>query len=243
MEMDNRRSCDRLLFDMGGQGTLRFDDYTQLDCEFRLHQLADGKLHAYCRSTIIDRAAAMGHRHPRRLVGKVKDGARLVFPDLVSVDTQVDCVAAQAHLCLIVSGKQIRVGTPPSRDDYPLVFTFGLINLRLVPGGDAPTTHEDLQERFATSLVFDGVDVTIYPVQDYRRLVYEIAQTKQANVTCEARCQATSIAEGAAVLSTIDDLCAVLSRARGYRTAWAYCDVTDTSGRRCVSYRRNPLLH
>jgi hypothetical protein len=225
-----------------GSGTLQLEDSDQLRCDFDLAQLSGGRLYALCE--IDDADVHMGiDQEPLILDGQTEDGRTLKFENVRIVRSISKYSEGTASRQVILYGKRVTVdnGIVPQG---PVVFSFLLTNLTM-HGTESYTLHNPNGSTFEglqTSWVLDGFRISIRRTRDYEDIMRGLKATRGVDVTCEARVSADSAQQEDAVLRVVDDLCLLLTLARGCRVEWISYNIVTPDEEVLSSHHRGDAI-
>jgi hypothetical protein len=232
----------KLLIIYKGSGNLQMTADDQLHCRFDLAQASDGGLYALCQIDDADvhKGVSQG---PLILNGWIEDGRTLKFEDIRIVRNVSKYSQGTASRVLILCGKRVTV----DNDAVPqgsVAFSFLLTNLTLL-GTEAYALHNSDGSTFEglqTSWVLDDFSISIRRTRDYEDIVRSLKSTHGVDVTCEAIVSASSVQQEDAVLQAVDNLCVLLTLARGCRVEWLSYSIVAPNGEVLKSYHRGDAI-
>lgn len=214
-----------------GRGTLHLHSGTPVACSFEAGQLSNGDvlLLSGTPSDVWSTDAA------DRFTGQTADGRTIdaeldLTINVLGTDSGVPLGTYFAH-CVVKLRAQLATSRPVASHRYSLV------NLRFF--GTSPFTEHNVSGqpvRHAWHLDLRLPDprgeiaVHIEPLHDYSRVATEIATTRGIAVTSEAVVDTAMLPSGVDADAMMDDLCLLLSVARGTRVQWIYRREFDSSG-------------
>lgn len=188
-----------------GSGNLYFDEQ-EVACSFELVQLVNGTLYALCKISDTRQLLFMCYKKPSKLTGKTEEGHLLTFSENMIV-TSVQGDEALIH------GRFVSV--KPQLVQNLGWFKFPLTNLIL--DGD-----------FKINL--GGYLISCKPINDYRDAVIALRASKGITITSEVTIQANSITNKNEVTAIMNNVCMLLTLARGCRVSWLYYDFVTSGG-------------
>ena len=234
-----------------GHGTLTIEDGDQILCAFECVQLPDARIVCHC---IVEGAenehfnkaqkAATESSDAKRLEGQTDRGLNLEVHRLTQGRTPVDpqWTTDESYILLSFLAREMRVSASSKPYSRGLV-RFGLTNLEFL-GTDSYTKQRPngtqidcLQLPFTIA----GQQVTIRPLEDYRARVNAVKATKSVDVTSEAIIEVDSLDTRTEAPKLMDDLCLLLSLARGCRVQWIHYDLLSPEGEIVESYYRDAV--
>jgi len=209
-----------------GSGKLCFGDNRELNCNFKVAQLSDGRLYASCEILTPDFSIDVFEK-VGSLSGRTDDGKHLDLQQLLAVSSQVSSSPQGVSEDVLLLGKELSVsdGTFP---EGPVTFKFFITNLNVGSVGKE------------LSLTLDGFAVTVHRIPSYEQIVGRLKATK-VDITCEALVRADSIEQQDTVLPLIGRLCLLLTLARGCRIEWIGYDVMTIAGHIFKSFHKNAV--
>lgn len=181
-----------------------------------------------------------------RLEGEVQDGRQLKFEDArilhSNANTKYDESGDISSSYVIISGSWVTVETTGKLED-PVTFVFALTNLTLVGTDSYVTQNPDGsgQARRQQSLRLGQREVVIRPLPDYEETIRELEASHGIAVSCKLLITACSVEQTDEAIRLADDLCLLLTLARGCRVEWLCYDVVDSADRVLRSYHRNAI--
>lgn len=239
--MTDLNEYGKLLRIYKGSGVLHLNDGSELGCHFELAQVSDGRLYALCQIAEADVHKGMDEEAVT-LSGEVDDGRMLTFEDLMVVRNEFKYSQGTASRHVTVRGKQVSV-SDRALPQGPVCFRFALTNLTFL-GTESYTimrpnggTFNGLQ----MSLTLDGFEVTIRPANGYEDIIRGLKATRGVDVTCEAIVTTDSVEKRDTVVRAVEDLCLLLTLARGCRVEWLYFDAATPDDKVFKSYHRSAI--
>jgi hypothetical protein len=224
-----------------GSGILHLKDDSELRCHFELAQVSDGRLYALCHTAEPDRHMGLDE-DVVKLSGEVHDGKILTFEHLTLMRKEFSFSQEAASSHAIFYGKQAIISEP----DLPvgsLRVRFALTNLTLLGTEKYTIQHADggTFGGLQLSLNLDGFEIAVRPVDSYRDIIRGLKATRGIDVTCEAAVASVLIEQEDTVVRVIEDLCTLLTLARGCRVQWIYYDVMGSDGKVFKSFHRSAI--
>ncbi len=210
-----------------GKGTLTYEGEQQLECDFEAGQLTDGEIVLLYGSesiSVLDVTAL-----PSKFEGVTPEGFKIsahgftpksYLPDKPDERTGTFAAFRVNELMaeIVVGGQEQSV-------------RFGITNFKFF--GTAPV-------RTGTSSFLmlplrledkDGVtNLSVRPIQEYTKVMLRVQTLTNIQVTCEAVADIASNGGLQRLEEVMDNLCRLLSVARGTKIEWIYCDRYDANG-------------
>ena len=204
-----------------GTGKLHFENKRDLDCSFNLAQLSDGMLYALCQIPKANFMIGLDDK-VKLLLGRT-DADKLInfHPRFI---TNIQYIQNNSSVVLIL-GKEFTVSNSVFPEG-PVHFKFSITNLNL--GG------------IQLHLTLDNFNIDFSPVSNYNDVV-PILKAVQVYVTYEAIFRADSVEHRDNVLQVMNNLCLILTLARGCRIEWINYDVMINDGQVFESFHRNAI--
>jgi hypothetical protein len=188
-----------------GSGSLYFENH-EVGCSFELVQLFNGTLSALCKISDKTHLLFMLYREPSKLVGETEQGHQLTFSENMIVTSIQDDKA-------LIHGRFVNV--KPKKQPNTGCFIFPLTNLVL-------------DGNFKISL--GGYKISCNPINDYHDAMTALKASKGITITSEVTVQANSITDRDEVVAITNNICMLLTLARGCRVSWLYYDFATSDG-------------
>lgn len=209
-----------------GSGRLCFKANRELNCNFKVAQLSDGRLYASCEILTSDFSIDVGQK-VESLSGRTDDGTHLDLQQLLAVSTRISSSTKGASEEILLLGKKLTV-TGGAFTEGPVTFKFFVTNL----------TIGSLGQELSQTL--DGFALTIHRVPSYDEIVRGL-KAIQVDVTCEVLVRADSIEQRDTILQLLRRICLLLTLARGCRVEWIGYEVTMIGGQVIESFHKNAI--
>lgn len=232
-----------------GEGLLTFEDGENIECSFQCVQLTNGDIVARCHPRIdfvtfgrLMNIGFTGKHAPRSLQGTTVEGYELVMQGNMLLIEQLvrfsveETIAEPITLYLFANEMDVRLGEEQSSGNE---LHFGLTNFRFK--GSAPRRFPDHRVSAVLPLTVGDTEVVIEPAQDYGAVVKTIGAQRGIDITCEAVVSIDSENEVNAIKAVLDDLCTLLSLARGTPINWIYYDVYSEPDAVIATHHRNAV--
>ena len=213
-----------------GHGTLTFEDGNKFDCQFEAGQLTNGEVLLLCDflpplPTCLSISAT-------KFEGTTSEGFRIcatkAFTELSYLpDIPIDRSSG------VWAAFYIREVTVQMAEDERRQFLhFGITNFDFI--GTEPTRRSD--NLFYRTLPLDlqsdsrSTRLLIKPLDQYEKIMRRVQTLKSIDVPCEVIAEIPADGDVAVVTEVVDDLCYILSVARGTKIQWVYCDSYNAVG-------------
>ncbi len=230
MDQDRISFYGPYLFRYTGRGTLILKDKQEFPCSFEFGQLMDGRLLLICtlppdawRFTI-DASSFSGRT-----------------PEGYTIRTTRESITETSYLPELPGGAEPAVFASFLLQEVevvlvegaePAYLSYGMTNFEF-----RPRNHSHLPALGGSKVMTVRLPVehkievvAIRPCPDYKRRMERVRTLRTVDVTCETQCRVGPTMSHDALESALDDLCYVLSVARGTKIEWVYCNRHDRDG-------------
>jgi hypothetical protein len=215
-----------------GSGVLTLTDGTRVDCEFEAGQLTTGSVLLFCISS--------------RIRGTNSEAIKFegTTSENFEVTAQKHIVFSEAHYSssaptqVIFLLRQLFVSTAKNNDARTA--RFGLTNFEF--SGTEPVTKSDgsaIHQYLALPLSLQHNNVItnlcIHPINGYQEVIQRVRTLRSIDVTCEVVADIPKGPTGkdlTIVTDVVDNLCYILSVARGTKIQWIYLDEYNAAEKR-----------
>ncbi len=198
-----------------GSGKITLD--SEYSTEFELVQISKGDIYVLCK--IYQFIPSLKPGCQIKLFGKTSDDNEIQFEG-TSININVGEVTT-----VIAYGNYAYIGSLPKKNK-DLSIIFGLTNLTIL--GTAPYEYNK-QGRKCFSLQYqfnlEGFDVFIRQVPDYKEVINHIKCSRVIDVSCIVVFQNVSIENIDDIKRLMNNLCCLLTLAKGCNINWIYYDV------------------
>jgi hypothetical protein len=210
-----------------GKGVLTLEDGKKLDCLFEAGQLNNGRVLLLCDflpafPTCLSISAA-------KFEGTTSEGFRIwANKGFTLSDITVDSSpGVWARFRLYEISVQI------AEDEHTQRLHFGITNFEFLGTEEIRQPGNSICRTLPLNLQIKGVStkISITPLNQYDKIMQRTRALKSIDVTCEAIAEMPSDGSIAQVEEVLDDLCYVLSVARGTKIQWVYCDQYNGIGK------------
>lgn len=210
-----------------GKGILTLEDGKKLDCLFEAGQLTNGKVLLLCDflppfPTCLSISAA-------KLEGTTSEGFRICtnkvnYPFNITIDSSPRMWAA-----FRLDEMSVQI----AEDEHRQRLHFGITNFEFI--GTEPTHRSDNSSYLTLPLDLRtdsrSTKLLIKPLDLYEKIMKRVETLKSIDVSCEAITEILTDGNIAVVTEVVDDLCYILSVARGTKIQWVYCDQYNGAGK------------
>jgi hypothetical protein len=210
-----------------GKGVLTLDDGKKYTCQFEAGQLNNGHVLLLCNflsplPTCLRIPAA-------KFEGTTSEGFRICAnkgftrPD-ITIDSSPGVWAGfRLH----------EISVQIVEDEHTQRLHFGITNFEFLGTEEIRQPGNSICRALPLYLQIKGVStkISIAPLNQYDKIMQRTRALKSIDVTCEAIAEMPSDGNIAQVEEVIDDLCYVLSVARGTKIQWVYCDQYNGIGK------------
>jgi hypothetical protein len=234
-----------------GEGTLTFTEGDQIRCDFECAQLSDARIVCHClvkglENEYFNRAvtAHLDLNEAEQLQGQTDDGAELTAYRLRwgRIPGESNWGTNESYVLLSFLTREMRIHSP-SKSNSVSSIRFGLTNLEFL--GTEPYVEHSADGtkmgRLQLPLTIAGRQVIIRPLDDYKSRIRTIKATRGIDVTSEALVEFDSPGVKTEIIDLLDDLCLLLSLAKGCQVQWIYYDLCSDNGRALETYHRNTV--
>lgn len=232
-----------------GQGKLTFADGNHIHCDFECAQLPNARIPCSCFVRNVDTehfkqtAAALGtFTDAEQLQGQTDEGASLLASQLRHVSSKPHWKVDESYILLSFLAREMevrRTGRPESAS----LMRFGLTNLEFLGTNSYVRHRADGARTWRLELPVDIVDqqVIIRPLDDYTERMSTVKTLRAIDVTCEAMVELGHSETQESVVALLDDLCLLLSLAKGCLIQWIYYQLCSESGTVLKTYHRDAV--
>lgn len=224
-----------------GKGKLRRNNGDEFPCYIIIQQIETGLIYITCRfAPKVAQATStiqfiMEFRMPEveLVYGKTKDG--LSFKSkakLHTIHTKAGLFSNKSSV-LILLAQEVNVWK--ENNYYSGCYKFSVVNFefmgnhatkRITQDGTKQVEHQYLDLELSTPWGLAIID----PVPDYKDVIQRIKAQKGISVTCKVTVKPLISMELEEVASKLDELCRLLSLARGTKINWVNAESIDSSG-------------
>lgn len=214
-----------------GNGILTLEDGKKLDCAFEAGQLNNGRVLLLCDflppfPTCLSISAA-------KFEGTTSEGFRICANrGLIEVNYLPD-IPVDSSVGVWAAFRLDEMSVQIAEDEHTQRLHFGITNFEFI--GTEPTRRSD-NSSFLTlplDLRSEGrsTKFSIRPVDLYDKIIKCIKTLKSIDVSCEVIADIPTDGNIAFITEVVEDLCYILSVARGTKVQWVYRDQYDVTGK------------
>jgi hypothetical protein len=217
-----------------GKGVLTLEDGKKYDCQFETGQLNNGRVLLLCdflppfpTCSIISAA---------KFEGTTSEGFRICANKGFTNVNYLPDITADGSPGMWEAFRLHEISVQIAEDEHTQCLHFGITNFEFVSTEQIRQSDNSFCGILPLNLQNKGVStkISITPLNGYDRIIPRVTTLKSIDVTCEAVAEMPSDGGLAQVKEVIDDLCYVLSVARGTKVQWVYCDQYNEAGK-CIS--------
>jgi len=191
-----------------GEGVLTLKDGFSVSCAFEVGQLKQGNIFLFCDSSEVTLSPFSTPAH--KFEGTTTQG--YTFSTIENI-TLTDSDAG-THVYHLRSGTvRMAEQTLPQRVRY------GVTNLKISRPLHIQVNHKGMTQQFV-----------IEPVQNHETIMWRVRRLKSIDVTCEIVGEVTTATSKEILEEVVDNLCYLLSVAKGTKIEWLYRDIYDDQG-------------
>ena len=230
MDQDRTSFYGSYLFRYIGSGTLSLVDGSKFTCSFELGQLSDGKLLLICTLPpnapwfTIQVSSFSGHTSEGYAIRTTR-GSIIETPYLPELPSDGEHAVFASFLV-----QEVEVVLAEGVE--PAYLSYGMTNFQFRPRDHFYLRALGDSKVMAVRLPLEHQveAVAIRPLPDYERRMERVRAVRSVDVTCEAQCRTRPTVGRDALETALDDLCYVLSFARGTKIDWVYCNRHNRDG-------------
>lgn len=199
-----------------GKGKMTFD--SQYDTKFEIVQISNGNVYVLCKIDYPISTDIIGQQIS--LVGNTNSGKNVAFSGTCA---RYKCMVNKVNI--VAYGSYVEIGYLPD-DKREISIVFGLTNLKM-QGSDSFEYKEAGQICYDRQYCFklDDYDVYIRKVPNYSDVVNNLKRSKGIDVSCTAVIQIDSVESVEAVKKIMNNLCYLLTLAKGCKINWIFYDI------------------
>lgn len=208
-----------------GKGTLTLNNGQVVDCSFEAGQLSNGNVILLCASesfSLFESSSLVAKFH-----GMTPEGYELSTTGKIrETNYLADRPSGKAGAWAAFRMDELSVQLMKEEDAQSV--SFGLTNFKFL-GTTAfrKTNRARLSLPLQLKNIDELINLQIQPIERYEKVMQKLQTLKGVDVTCEAILNLPNNSEDRQLESVIDNLCRILSVARGTKVQWVYCDYYD----------------
>ena len=214
-----------------GKGVIRLEDGKKFDCLFEAGQLTNGQVLLLCDflpplPTYLSISAI-------KFEGTTSDGFRICATEAFSETSYLPDIPLDHSSGVWAAFHIHKIIVQIAEDGRSQSLHFGVTNLEFI--GTQPTRGPDNSFYLTLSLDLQAdsrsTRLLIKPLDLNGKIMKHIRTLKDIDVSGEIIAEIPVDGDVAMVTEVVDDLCYILSVARGTKIQWVYCDSYDASGK------------
>lgn len=214
-----------------GKGVLTLEDGKKLECLFEAGQLNNGRVLILCDflppfPTCFSISAA-------KFEGTTFEGFRISADKLINEVSYLPDIPIDRSSGFWSSFHLQEMSVQMIEDAHPQRFHFGVTNFEFV--GAEWTRRSDNSSFLTLPLDLRTEDrstkLSIRPVVLYDKIIKRIKTLKSLDVSCEVITDIPTDGNIALITEVVENLCYILSVARGTKIQWVYCDQYNGIGK------------
>ena len=217
-----------------GKSIAKFSDGAKLPCQVRIQQLEDGKILVRC---LFAPKHALGllfrtDLKIESLVGRVQSG--LTFRTEGDLFQRASNYKTTGWYTIVLNAQQIDIGSQTTAKSGS-VCKFSLVNFEFF--GNLPAKRivkkgsQTVESHYkCLKLDLPWGNVVVHPVPSYEQVLNKIRIQKGIAVTSEAMVSVPPAGNFSEVSGKVDELCRLLSLARGTKINWISAESIESSG-------------
>ncbi len=191
-----------------GEGVLTLKDGFSVPCIFEAGQLKQGDIFLFCDCSALTVSTFFTPAH--KFEGTTTQGYTFASIDnFIQIDSE-----AGTHVYLLRSGT-VRV----AEQTLPQSVRYGVTNLIIEHPLRIQVNHKGMIQQ-----------LVIKPVHNHETIMWCVRRLKSIDVTCEIVGEVTSETGKEILEEVVDNICYLLSVAKGTKIEWLYLDIFDAQG-------------
>jgi hypothetical protein len=204
-----------------GKGVTTLEDGEKFDCLFEGGQLTNGQVLLLC--DFLSPLPIYLSISATKFQGTTSDGFRICATEAFSETSYLPDIPIDRSSGVWAAFHIHKIIVQIAEDGRNQSLHFGITNLEFI--GSEPTLSLDLQtDSRSTKLLIKPLDLN-------GKIMKRVRTLKGIDVSCEIITEIPADGDVAVVTEVVDDLCYILSVARGTKIQWVYCDSYDGSGK------------
>ncbi len=207
-----------------GKGKIKTQDEKELDCEFKIIQMRDGTIISLCNFVIEQPGffPIADNFNIITLSGETVEGYTISTEGPITVTKSHLSSSHECQIIFLVRSLNVRF----IKDKDPETIWFGLTNFEFESNfymDEIPSKGIIIPRMVKViDLRLQGEEVIIRQILDYEQIIKKLDAFGKIDVTCEASMEISNIGEIEKKLVLINDICYLISVARGTRVNWIY---------------------
>jgi hypothetical protein len=207
-----------------GKGKIKVQDEKELDCEFKIIQTRDGTIISLCNLVIkqLGLVPIIDNFKIATLSGETVEGYTISTEGPITVKKSHLSSSYEYQIIFLVRSLIVKF----IKDKDPETIWFGLTNFEFESNSyidEIPSKGIIIPRMVkAIDLRLQGDEVIIRQTLDYEQIIKKLDAFGTIDVTCEASMEISNIDEIEKKLVIINNICYLISVARGTRVNWIY---------------------
>jgi hypothetical protein len=213
-----------------GKGVLTLEDGKQYDCQFEAGQLTNGQVLLLC--DFLPPLPTHLSISATKFEGTTSEGFRICAIEAFSEVSYLPDIPIDRSSGVWAAFHIHQITVQIAEDERGQFLHFGITNFDFI--GTELTRRSD--NLFYRTLPLDlksdsqATRLLIKPLDQYEKIMKRVQTLKSIDVSCEVIAEIPADGDVAVVTKVVDDLCYILSVARGTKVQWVYCDSYDGTG-------------
>lgn len=214
-----------------GKGVIKIEDGKKFDCLFEAGQLTNGQVLLLCDFVpplLTDLSISA-----IKFEGTTSDGFRICATEAFSETSYLPDIPIDRSSGVWAAFHIQRMTVQVAEEERSHFLHFGITNFEFI--GTEPTRAPD--NSFHLTLPLDlqsdsrSTRLLIKPLDLNGKIMRRLRTLKSVDVSCEAIAEISADGDVAVFTEVVDDLCYILSVARGTKIQWVYCDSYNAAGK------------
>ena len=214
-----------------GKGVITLDAGEKFHCLFEAGQLTNGQVLLLC--DFLPPLPTYLRISATKFEGTTSDGFRICVTEAFSETSYLPDIPIDRSSGVWAAFHIFQMTVQIAEEGRNQSLHFGITNLEFI--GTEPTRASD--NSFYRTLSLDlqtnnsSTRLLIKPLDLYGKIMDRVRTLKGVDVSCEIIAEVPADGDVAVVTEVVDDICYILSVARGTKIQWIYCDSYDGSGK------------
>ncbi len=223
------RDYGNYLSEYHGKGVITLEDGKKCECLFEAGQLTNGQVLLLC--DFLPPLPIYLSISATKFEGTTSEGFRIYATEAFSEVSYLPDIATDRSSGVWAAFHIHQITVQIAEDERGQFLHFGITNLEFI--GTEPTRGVD--NSFYLTLPLDlqsgsrSTRLLIKPFDLNGRIMKRVRTLKNIDVSCEVITEIPADGDVSVVTEVVNDLCYILSVARGTKIQWVYCDSYDGS--------------
>ena len=225
------RDYGNYLSEYHGKGVITLEDGKKCECLFEAGQLTNGQVLLLC--DFLPPLPIYLSISANKFEGTTSEGFRIWATGAFSEVSYLPDIPIDRSLGVWAAFHIQQMTVQITEEERSHFLHFGITNFEFI--GTEPTRAPD--NSFYLTLPLDlqsdsrSTRLLIKPLDLNGKIMRRLRTLKSVDVSCEAIAEISADGNVAVVTEVVDDLCYILSVARGTKIQWVYCNSYDGSGK------------